>query len=62
MANEEKLLQENDDLKQIIKEQKEIIEQLKQLLYGKNGKIPVNENQTSLFDDEELDEMAEEVE
>lgn len=35
MANEEKLLQENDDLKQIIKEQKEIIEQLKQLLYGK---------------------------
>lgn len=29
MANEEKLLQENDDLKQIIKEQKEIIEQLK---------------------------------
>lgn len=39
MANEEKLLQENDDLKQIIKEQKEIIEQLKQLLYGKkNGK------------------------
>ena len=26
MANEEKLLQENDDLKQIIKEQKEIIE------------------------------------
>lgn len=32
MANEEKLLQENDDLKQIIKEQKEIIEQLKQLL------------------------------
>lgn len=63
MANEEKLLQENDDLKQIIKEQKEIIEQLKQLLYGKKTeKIPVNENQTSLFDDEELDEMAEEVE
>ncbi|MEK1425099.1 hypothetical protein HCY74_10150, partial [Limosilactobacillus fermentum] len=49
MANEEKLLQENDDLKQIIKEQKEIIEQLKQLLYGKKTeKIPVNENQTSL--------------
>ncbi|MDN3537222.1 hypothetical protein QPX96_11510 [Limosilactobacillus fermentum] len=38
MANEEKLLQENDDLKQIIKEQKEIIEQLKQLLYGKKRK------------------------
>ena len=63
MANEEKLLQENDDLKQIIKEQKEIIEQLKQLLYGKKTeKMPVNENQTSLFDDQELDEMAEEVE
>ena len=63
MANEEKLLQENDDLKQIIKEQKEIIEQLKQLLYGKKTeKIPVNENQTSLFDDEELDEMAKDVE
>ena len=63
MANEEKLLQEIEELKRINKEQDEIIKYLKQLLFGKKTeKMPVNENQTSLFDDKELDEMAEDVE
>ena len=61
------LLQEIQDLKRIIKnlnqtihEQNETIKLLQQQIFGKKTeKIVINENQTSLFDDEELDKMSE---
>jgi len=61
------LLQEIQDLKRIIEnlnqtihEQNETIKLLQQQIFGKKTeKIVINENQTSLFDDEELDKMSE---